>query len=246
VKTLYDERFYRNIAAPVKLARFEVRIRQSDLLVFATQDLGTLAFETLAEARRELERYIEHDGGFKRAMSPYEVDERAPGIAREMAKAGSEYDVGPMAAVAGAIAERVGRVLLSRSQSVIVENGGDIFLALSRPARLRLYAGEDSPFADSIVFEVPAAPGGLGICTSSETVGHSFSYGTADAVVAVAASAARADAAATAIANRVSSPDNVATVIEEEAREGKLKGLIIAAGEKIGFWGDIKVLKEER
>ncbi len=245
MRKLYQERFYRNLAAPAGLVPFEVQIKESNLLVFAESRLEMLAYQALAEARRRLERYIERDGQFARALSSYAVSLSTPGIVRDMAQAGADWGVGPIGAVAGAIAEHVGRALLSESRSVIVENGGDIFLALARRTTLRLYAGEDSPFTDRIVFEVPESPEGLGVCTSSGRVGPSLSFGTADAVVAVAKSASYADAAATAIANRVHSPEDVAGVVAQAPRDSRLDGLIVAAGDRIGFWGDVQIRGQE-
>jgi hypothetical protein len=150
-----------------------------------------------------------------------------------------------MAAVAGAVAQEVGRALREVSSAVMVENGGDVFLSLPREATLRLYAGEDSPFKDNVLFKVPQSHRGLGVCTSSGRVGHSLSFGCADAVVVVARDGALADAAATAIANRVRSPGDVAPVVREVAREGGVMGLVVAAGGKIGLWGKVTLVKQE-
>lgn len=245
MKKLYQERHYRGLVSPVGLERFEVKIRESDLLVFAEERLDSLAYQALAEARREIERYIECDGEFARILSPHAVRESAPGIVREMAQAASDWGVGPFASVAGAIAEHVGRALINRSRLVIVENGGDIFLCLPRKAVLRLYAGEDSPFTDRLSFSVPESAKGLAVCTSSGRVGHSLSFGSADAVVAISENAAYADAAATAIANRIKCPEDVSEMVREESCKGRLNGLIVAAGEQIGFWGDIEIQRQE-
>jgi ApbE superfamily uncharacterized protein (UPF0280 family) len=242
---LYQERFYRCLAAPEGLDRFQVRIRESDLLVFAERRLDDLAYRALGLVRGEIERYIERRGEFARSLEPCEVAEGAPGIVKAMADSARAWGVGPMASVAGAIAEEVGRALLAESNSVIVENGGDIFLALPRGARLGLYAGEESPFTDRVVFEVPESRSGLGVCTSSGTVGHSLSFGCADAVVAVAERCADADAAATAIANEVKSPADVSGVVDRISREGRLRGLLVAAGDRLGLWGDIRILRQE-
>jgi ApbE superfamily uncharacterized protein (UPF0280 family) len=150
-----------------------------------------------------------------------------------------------MASVAGAVAEYVGRALLAESAAVIVENGGDVFIALPREAKLRLYAGEGSPFTDRITFVVPESRNGLGLCTSSGTVGPSLSFGRADAVVAVAEDCAYADAAATAVANAIKSPADVERITENISRSGKVRGLLIAAGDRLGLWGDIKILRRE-
>ncbi len=120
-----------------------------------------------------------------------------------MAAAAQTAGVGPMAAVAGAIAECVGRELLEFSPEVIVENGGDIFLKVSHRRTVGIFAG-DSPLTGRIGIQIEARDTPLGVCTSSGTVGHSLSFGRADAVVVLAPAAALADAAATAIGNRVS------------------------------------------
>ena len=91
---------------------------------------------------------------FLTSFSPLPEDPDAPIIVRSMLTAGAEYGVGPMAAVAGAVAQEVGRELLAHTPEVIVENGGDIFLMMSRPVRLGLYAGPDSPFTGKIVLKL--------------------------------------------------------------------------------------------
>ena len=106
----------------------------------------------------------------------------APGIVKAMAVAAQKASVGPMAAVAGAIAEFVGKDLLKFSEQVIVENGGDIFIRTDRKRTLGIYAGEDSPFTGKLAIEVDPCESGMGICTSSGTVSHSLSFGNADKV----------------------------------------------------------------
>jgi ApbE superfamily uncharacterized protein (UPF0280 family) len=98
---------------------------------------------------------------------------------REMADATREVGVGPMAAVAGAIAESVGKELLPYSDEVIVENGGDIFLKTSKERFIGVYAGK-SKFTKKIAFSILPDETPLGVCTSSGTVGHSLSFGYAD------------------------------------------------------------------
>jgi len=240
----YQERFYRSLSAPEGLVGQRAKIRESDILAFTDRDMQDILYCSMAEARRLLERYIEKDAKFAKSFEPCAPVDNAPAIARRMAESASFWQVGPMASVAGAIAEHVGRELNKHSQSVIVENGGDAFVSLARKTVFRLYAGEDSPFTDKIAFEIPESQNGLGVCTSSSTVGHSISLGKADAAVAIADSATEADAAATALCNKVKSPGDVDRTIEYAASTGRLRGVIIAAGDKIGFWGEIKILEE--
>jgi len=237
----YVERFYRGWTGTQDLVSFEVKVRESDLLILAERAMEQEALDALLAARADIERYIERDPVFACTHAPHDVAPEAPGIVKEMAAAAAKWGVGPMAAVAGAIAEQVGRVLAARSPAVIVENGGDVFALAPRPVRFALFAGRESPFSGEIVFEV-AADRGVGVCSSSGTVGPSFSYGRADAVAAVACSAAEADAAATAIANVVLDERDVDRVIEDEGYRSRLVGLVAAKGGRLGIWGDLRLI----
>jgi ApbE superfamily uncharacterized protein (UPF0280 family) len=121
-----------------------------------------------------------------------------------MAEAASIAGVGPMAAVAGAVASFLGQVLGSCSREVIVENGGDIYLRSAHERVVAVFAG-DSPFSYKIGLRVKPEDTPAGICTSSGTVGHSLSFGNADAVVIKGESAILADAVATQAGNLIKS-----------------------------------------
>ena len=103
--------------------------------------------------------------------------------------------------------------LSSFSSDVLVENGGDIWLKSTQPRNICIYAG-NSPFSQRIGLEIKAETTPLGICTSSGTVGHSLSFGSADAVVILASSAVLADAVATATCNLVQEEADLAKAVE--------------------------------
>ena len=149
-----------------------------------------------------------------------------------------------MAAVAGAIAEFVGRELLSYSPEIIVENGGDIYLKSLSNRLIGIYAGS-SPFTGKIGLNVNGSDTPLGICTSSGTVGHSLSLGKADAVIAVSNSAILADAAATAIGNLVSQDEDIPRGIEFAQGIEGLNGVVIIKDDKMQLWGDIRISQIE-
>jgi hypothetical protein len=128
---------------------------------------------------------------------------------------------------------------------VIVENGGDIYARTDGELRCAVYAGERSPFGDRLAFAVDARDG-VGVCTSSGTVGPSLSFGRADALVVIAASAAIADAAATAIANRIHSPADVGPVVEESSGGPGLRGLVACCGDRLAIWGELELVDGER
>lgn len=238
----YDTRFYRSWVRRSGLTTWRTAIAESDLLISCDIDLRREARHRLAVVRRDLEDWIIHQEAFLTSLEPIDLPPHAPAIAREMASAARKWRVGPMAAVAGAVAEEVGRSLLACSaRRVIVENGGDIFALSPEHLRFGLYAGEESPFSSRFAFELDVSSG-LSVCTSSGRVGHSLSFGLADAVVAISPSGALSDAAATAVANRISGPEDVAPVLESEHRRGGLTGLIACAGGSIGFFGDFRLV----
>jgi ApbE superfamily uncharacterized protein (UPF0280 family) len=236
----FQPRTYRHWIEGKDLVAFNVREKETDLYIRAGANLQRKAYRLVLKYRYQLEGYIKRYPVFQTSLEPVRVPEYAPAIVRQMAAAGEKAGVGPMAAVAGAIAEYVGRELLTYSQEIIVENGGDIFLKITKDRVVGIYAGE-SPLTGKIGLEIAARATPLGVCTSSGTVGHSLSYGEADAVIAVAEDAALADAAATAIGNRVKQPDDTDKALEFARGIGGLKGVIIVTGEKVGAWGEVKL-----
>ena len=187
-----------------------------------------------------MERYIERHPTFLTSLEPVPVDDNAPRIIKEMAEAAEKVGVGPMASVAGAIAEFVGKELLAFSPEVIVENGGDIYLKSLRERTIGIYAGK-SPLSGKLGLEIKGQDTPLGICTSSGTVGHSLSYGEADAVIVLSKSATLADAAATAIGNLIIQPNDIPSGIEFAQGIEGLKGVLIIKGDKMGLWGKVKI-----
>ena len=194
------------------------------------------------EYRRPLEEYIRLHPLFLHSLEPLTVEEGAPEIVRLMAHAGQAAGVGPMAAVAGAMAELVGKRLLEYSREVIVENGGDIFMKTSRRRRIGIFAG-NSPFTDKLALEIDPKETPLGICTSSGTVGPSLSLGATDATIVLSKSAALADAAATAVGNLVKTTDDIQGALDYGREIKGVTGIVIIMGDRMGAWGDIKLVK---
>jgi ApbE superfamily uncharacterized protein (UPF0280 family) len=224
------------------LQSFEAHLGESDLLVSAERSLPNLAERALRAARADLEAYLDRDPEFGRSLRPREALPGAPDIVLTMAEAARTCGVGPMAAVAGAVAEAVGEALLAESGQVIVENGGDIFLRTSRPRVAALYAGR-SPLSGRIGVRINRVNESLGLCTSSGTVGHSLSLGQADAAVVLARHAPLADAAATTLGNRIASAADIEVGLEFlRAMEGVLGGAVVA-GDRLGAWGDLELVR---
>lgn len=238
----YRFRTYRDTLGYKGLYRFTAACQETDLLIFADRLLNRQAHELVVATRACIEGFIRQHPQFATRLTPWPSPEViAPTVVRNMIKAGQLAGVGPMAAVAGAVAEIVGKGLLEQSQQVIVENGGDIFLSTTRSVVAGLFAGR-SPLSMKIGLRVPGIPAGIGLCTSSATVGHSLSVGTADAVCVLSLSCALADAAATSIGNQIKTPDDLQRAIDFGKRIEGVKGIVIVAGEKIGAWGEVELV----
>ena len=236
-----EPRFYRHWIRDDDLVSFELTVKQTNLYIRSRRDLKDKALGSVLRHRGSLESYIARHPIFLTTLEPYQAETRAPAIVREMAGASQLTGVGPMAAVAGALAEAVGRDLLSFTPEVIVENGGDIFVKTSKKRLVGVYAG-DSSLSKKIALEIMPRETPLGICTSSGTVGHSFSLGNADAVVVVSPSTALADAAATALGNMVKTADDIPDAIEKAKSIAGLRGLVVIVGDKMGVWGKVKIV----
>ena len=237
----YRDRRYRQCVRAAGLVAFQVVCEQTDLMIQADVPLADPARERVLHYRAHLEGYIEQHSEFAASMVPWPASTPAPLIVRRMIDAGQAAGVGPMAAVAGAMAECVGRDLLAFSRQVIVENGGDLFLKTAAPIVTGIFAGA-SPLSMKIGLRIDDVQDGMGVCTSSGTVGHSLSQGTADAVCVVSRSCALADAAATTIGNRVSCADDIQPAICFGRGIDGVLGMVIVIGEKLGVWGAVELV----
>jgi ApbE superfamily uncharacterized protein (UPF0280 family) len=239
---MYEERTYRNLVKTEDLVKFEVIVKETDLLVQAQRDLSKETRESVLKYRQQIEAYIEANPEFQRSLIPLKEDPYASEIVREMIRTSRLAHVGPMAAVAGAMAESVSKELFKFSEEVIVENGGDIYLATSRERTIGIYAG-DSPLSFKIGIVIGPEDSPLGVCTSSGTVGHSLSFGKTDAVSVLSKSAALADAVATSVGNMVKEKKDIELGLERGKEIEGVLGVLIILGEKMGVWGNVKLAR---
>jgi ApbE superfamily uncharacterized protein (UPF0280 family) len=237
-----DPRQYRQRVKSTDLESFQVTVKETDLLVSAESDLTREVLTAVWKYRHQVEEYIEKDPGFKESLAPYPVDPFAPRIVQEMAAAAKTVGVGPMAAVAGAVAEFVGRDLLPLSPQVILENGGDIYLVTRKPRRMSIFTENRSlPSFVDILIQPEQTP--LGVCTSSGTEGPSLSFGRADAVTVISPSAVLADAAATAVGNLVQSKRDVQKALDFLGKIPQVRGGAVFVDGEMGFWGEIELIE---
>jgi uncharacterized protein len=236
----YKERTYRHRILAGRLTAYEVVVRETDLLIRSDKNLSNIATDAVIRQRRFLEAYISRRPAFLTSLVPLEADSFAPAIVREMLDAAWLAHVGPMAAVAGAIAQFVGSELLDTCDNVIVENGGDIFLSTAWDTRIGVFAGS-SPLSDKVSIVVRANEMPLGICTSSGTVGPSLSYGRADAVCIKSPSAVIADAAATAVGNRMKKKQDMEAALRHGVGIAGVSGVLIIMGDRLGAIGAMEL-----
>lgn len=237
----HEERTYRSLINKDNLISYNVKIAESDLFISSETNLTDKALESLSRHRNFLEIYIKSHPEFRTSLLPLSEDNLAPPIVRDMLSKSKNCGVGPMASVAGAVAEFVGNDLLQFTKNIIIENGGDIFLKSKNELTVSVYAGE-SPLSYKVNFVIKPEKTPLGVCTSSATVGPSLSFGKADAVCVISKSTTLADAAASAIGNKVKSKNDIKKSLDFGIKIPGITGIIIIVGNDMGAIGEVHLV----
>lgn len=200
-------------------------------------DLFDAVVEEVMAQRRQLEKYIRQQPEFATALAPIQIRPDAPEVAARMAAASEKTGLGPMAAVAGTLAQMgAEKALQAGATEAIVENGGDLYIAAASPVVVGIHSG-DEKFGDSLAFQIP--PGQLAICSSSSRMGHSMSFGRCTLSTAVSANASLADATATLLCNSIQSANDLKSAVAQAgAIEGMLGVMAIIDG-KMGLYGNL-------
>ncbi|MBA5941760.1 MAG: UPF0280 family protein [Methanophagales archaeon] len=213
-----------------------------------------IAKEEIVRRRRELERFVRWHPYFLVALEPYQYQrdeaekEEVPEIVERMIAAAEKVGIGPMSAVAGTLAEFACEAMLNAGAIyAMVDNGGDIALINDREVLVGIYAGE-SQFSNKIALRIkPRAspcPSLIGICTSSGTVGHSISFGTADAATVISTSASLADAAATALCNTIIDAQSIPEAFRVIAHVEGIEGALVIYRDMLATWGKVPEIVE--
>ena len=240
----FEPRIYRGRMNSERFRFFNLVNKETDLWIGISPGSlysGLLSFceERIGIYRYELEHYIEEYPLFGSSFTPIPSAGNIPDIAAEMSAAATNAGTGPMAAVAGAFAEFVGNDIIQKyhPEELVIENGGYIFVSNKDDLLVQFFAGGNQNFK-SLAIQIPARYNSLGICTSSGTFGHSFSYGKADSVTVVCKSATLADAWATSICNRIQSGDDIKPVIESLQEIQEILSLVIIKDDEMGVTGE--------
>lgn len=244
MKTAYTARSYRASSVRGDEKSFQALIEESDLWITCRKDVPTdlpeRVMQKLRELRSSLKAWMRLQPEFGPSLVPLEVPENAPQIIKSMAAGGQRFNVGPMAAVAGAVAEVIAREFVEESPEFIVENGGDIFMFSSRPRTVALLPDPANGANIGIKLEASLFP--LSICSSSSTIGHSLSFGKGELVTVLARDAAMADAAATSLCNLLKHKGNLQKIVEFAEETPEILGLFAQCGGEMGLWGEIELV----
>lgn len=237
---MYEERIYRELVSN-KTKKTTLIIDESDLDIYYDNELKN-ADKELLKIRNIIKNHIKKESNFLTSLSPISINKKDNIFIKKMKKSSNLVNVGPMATVAGGVAEEIGKYLSNFNSEVLVENGGDIYINSKKNKNILIHA-PTSPFSNKLYIKLRRELLPLGVCTSSGKLGHSLSFGNADAVVVISKNTFLADAAATSICNIVKEKKDIIKGINIAKNIKEILGIIIILNSDIGIWGDIEVKK---
>ena len=229
------------------MVRRHFEVGETAVTILAEEDYIDLAKDSIFRSREEIQRYIASDPLFKDTLEPYRAGKGAPDIIRRMCGAASKASVGPMAAVAGAIAQQAVWAMVSAGAThAVVDNGGDIAMFLSEDVDVGIYAGASS--IRDLGLRFLGEKRHYSVCTSSGTVGPSISFGIADAAIVLAEDAALADACATRLGNdiQVDEEEGMLYAIDLVLRVPGVDGALVVVGDRMAMMGKVPELVKVR
>jgi ApbE superfamily uncharacterized protein (UPF0280 family) len=208
-------------------------------VISQSQGATDAAVSCIGMHREELEGHILGHPEFQHSLTPVRF-ERGPEVVRRMAEAAERAGVGPMAAVAGVLADlAVEEMIRDGARVAVVENGGEASVVSDRPIDVALQAG-DAPLSKRFGFRLEGPP--IGVATSSGLYSHALSFGEAEAVTVFAQNAGLADAAATAVGNVVKGGDEEGAVrlgVERGLAVEGVTGVLILYRGSVGLGGEV-------
>lgn len=214
--------------------------READLLLACEQaSLISVGLREFIEAREKVQSYVEKHPEFLYSLEPVKPDDEAPGVVAAAIDASIKAGVGPMAALPGALADRVLQAMLEHgAETVIVENGGEVSMKIDREAVIGVYTGKEL----NLGLILDGSRGRVGVSTSSSSVSHALSLGEADAAVVVAENAALADSVSTRVGNMVKTGfrESLEEAVKLALSVRGVEGCVVYSGGLLGFGGCVK------
>ena len=223
--------------------RAKLEIDETAVTIAAEAGYISRALDAILRTREDVQRQISTDPFFLTTFEPYDCDCVTSDTIQRMCDASRAVGVGPMATVAGTIAQAgLEAMVAAGCKHGWIDNGGDVALLIDRPVTIEIFCEPRAHRA----FALRIDPLGevLGVCASSGRVGHSISLGESDVAVAVADSAVLADAMATALGNNVRSDTSLDRCFNPFKHvKGFGGGLVMLDGD-VGMWGNIPRIVE--
>lgn len=235
---------YRSLISAEDLISTRIKVKESDLLIRTERECAEPARKAVLHYREIIENHLAANPGFRESLVSIPSGPDDPPIITTMARAAFLCGVGPMAAVAGALAYFVGKELISTFPELIVENGGDIFLNSRRERIVAVYSGKKIKGLTGLGIKIIPERMPIGVASSSGRIGHSLSWGISDCAVVLAQDPILADAGATALGNRIYSSSRS---VLESAGSFILKipgiiGYLIICGDLVATGGEIEIV----
>jgi len=244
---MFEPRWYRRLMEGERFTSFTITYLETDLWIGVNPssyhpDMPGFAMNKSKELRVIMDNYIAAHPEFLTSLVPVKSDPLSHSIIQSMINATIISGTGPMSAVAGAFAQFIGEAIAKEfnAQEIIVENGGDIYLSIKNDLEVGVFAG-NSTLSNKMAIIVPASFSPLGLCTSSGTVGHSLSFGKADAAMIVCKNAALADAFATRFGNEVKSSADIPAAIKFSEDFHDILSILLIAGDQLGVRGKFQL-----
>ena len=246
---MYEPRWYRQKMGE-RFNSFTYRFMETDIWVaydmfskISTDELLRFVDNKCRSLRKMLEDYFYISPEFEHSLKPVKVPASAPELIRKLAESSVKTDVGPMAGIAGAFAEEIGKACKSEFgfNEIMIENGGDTYIDVLTDIHVKLYAGEH-PLSNKVKLIIEAKDSPLGLCASSGKFGHSKSFGKADLVSVACKNTILADQYATAFANMIRNSDDIEGVMEKASKISEIYHIAVFMDDKFGIGGKLKVM----
>lgn len=243
---MFQSRTYRFQMGSSRFSSLVLSIGESDIWIgynpasVGQNDLRSEAGRIVRRLRNEIISYP--DPAFRTSFVPLTVTDNPSGFIQSMLNASFLAATGPMASVAGAIAQATAQHLKRKFllDEIVVENGGDLYIDVLKELSVKLIApGNRLSGKLSVVVDPLHSP--LGICTSSGKIGHSYSFGKADAVMVACKDAALSDAYATAFCNRVQKQSDVQKICNEMNAHEEILSAVVLLDDTLALCGQLEV-----
>ncbi|MDL2285640.1 UPF0280 family protein [Desulfovibrio sp. OttesenSCG-928-F07] len=244
MKIPYSIRSYRAQSPNAAEQSFQVVLEESDLWVTclksAPADIAKQMLNHLSALRSTIKAWANLNPEFATSLTPLPCNGNEPEIIQQMLQAAQLMQVGPMAAVAGTVAEAICRKFLPYTSEIIVENGGDVFICSAKDRNIGLLPDPATKSYIGVKLKKELFP--VSVCSSSSTIGHSLSFGKGELVTVIAKSAAIADAAATSYCNKLQNKNDIELIINLAQKDPHILGVFAQIGDQIGLWGNIELI----